>query len=104
MLIIERPIITEKSLAKAQEGVYTFAVAPRSPKSEIAKALEKLYNVSVFSVRIQSVKGKQVRRKTGIGKERDWKKALVTVKAGQTIKDFELEQPKEEKEEKKNGD
>jgi large subunit ribosomal protein L23 len=94
-MLIDTPVITEKSLQHAQNGVYTFAVAKTATKSEIAKLVAKLYSVEVTSVRVQSVKGKAVRRKTGIFKENDWKKALVTVKKGQAIKEFELPEQKE---------
>ena len=98
-MFIERPIITEKSMAQAQNGVYTFAVDSRRTKPAIARAVEDLYKVTVEAVRIQSVKGKVVRRKKGLGRQRDWKKALITVKKGQIIKDFALpeEKPAEDK-------
>lgn len=91
MTIITKPIITEKSLANAEKGVYTFAVADKTSKPEIAKAVEAIYKVTVKNVRVSSVKGHEVRRKNGIGKQRDWKKAIVTLTAGQTIKDFQFE-------------
>lgn len=93
-MFIERPIITEKSMAQAQTGVYTFAVDPRRTKPAIARAIEELYKVTVDAVRVQSVKGKAVRRKKGLGRQRDWKKALITVKMGQAIKDFALPEAK----------
>ncbi len=96
-MIIEKPIITEKSLAQAATGVYTFAVLPTATSSEIRKAVASLYGVTVTGVRTQNVNGQMVRRKTGIGHEKDWKKAFVTVKAGQKIKDFELEEAADEK-------
>jgi large subunit ribosomal protein L23 len=101
MIIIERPIITEKSLAMAATGVYTFAVADKTTKTEIGKAVENAYKVDVTGVRVLSVKGHVVRRKTGLGKQRDWKKALVTVKSGQTIKDFAFEAETAKKDDKK---
>lgn len=93
MLIITEPIVTEKSLAAAQKGVYTFMVASTATKPEIAKAVTKLYGVKVAVVRVQSVVGQDVRRKSGIGKKKDWKKALVTVATGSKIKEFELQEP-----------
>ena len=96
-MIIEKPIITEKSLAQAATGVYTFAVNPKATSAEVRKAVAGLYGVTVTDVRTLNVNGKMVRRKTGIGYEKDWKKALVTVKAGQKIKEFELEEAADEK-------
>lgn len=87
---IERPIITEKSMDQAQNGVYTFAVDRRKTKPAIAQAVQQLYGVTVEAVRVQSVIGKVVRRKKGYGRRRDWKKALITLKKGQIIKDFAL--------------
>lgn len=99
-MIIDRPIVTEKSLALAANGTYTFAVAGGSNKAEIAKAIENVYKVIVAKVRVLSVTGESVRRRTGLGKKPDWKKALVTLKKGDKIKDFEFEASKETKEEK----
>jgi large subunit ribosomal protein L23 len=91
MTIIAKPIITEKSLAQAEKSVYTFAVHDTATKPEIAKAIEALYKVKVAKVRVAAVKGQVVRRRNGIGKQRDWKKAVITLTAGQSIKDFEFE-------------
>lgn len=101
MLMIEKPIITEKTLAQAQTGVYTFAVHSLATKSEIGKAVARLYSVAVTRVRVQSVTGQEVRRKSGIGKKPDWKKALVTVKKGQKIKEFDLPEKETKKKETK---
>lgn len=93
MLTIQNPIITEKSLTVAQNGVYTFMVADSATRSEVAKAVESLYGVKVSHVRIQNVKGQVVRqrsRRGGLGQRKDWKKALVTLEKGSVIKDFEL--------------
>lgn len=90
MLTIENPIITEKSLQAAENNVYTFMVANSATKPEIAKAVEKLYGVTVEAVRVQGVKGQTVRRRNGFGKQKDWKKALVTLAKGNKIKEFEL--------------
>lgn len=92
MLLIENPIITEKSLAAAENGIYTFMVADSATKPEIAKAVKALYGVEVAAVRVQNFTGHTVRRKTGIGKEKNWKKALVTLAKGAKIKDFELKE------------
>ncbi len=105
-MIINQPVITEKSLRLAQDGVYTFVVDRSATKPEIAKALTKLYGVAVATVNLASVKGKTVRRKTGIGHQNNWKKAMITLEKGQQIKDFALAEEahthdKDKKEEKK---
>lgn len=98
MRSLKFPVVTEKSIAQAEKRVYTFAVELKMTKPEIAKLIEKLYSVNVMAVRVQKVIGQKVRRKTGVGKKPDWKKARVTIQTGQTIQDFAF--PPEEKESK----
>ncbi|MCW1930374.1 MAG: 50S ribosomal protein L23 [Candidatus Kerfeldbacteria bacterium] len=82
-----RPVITEKNTLN---GTYAFQVAPTANKNEIMKAVESLYGVAPVSVRIINVIGKTVRSaKTGEGKRRDWKKAIVRFEAGKTINVYE---------------
>jgi|YNPNPStandDraft_1061719.scaffolds.fasta_scaffold00337_8 large subunit ribosomal protein L23 len=84
--IIERPILTEKSLKAAEEGKYTFKVAKDANKIEIRKAVEKIFNVNVVRVNTMIVKGE--RRRLGRlseGRTPDWKKAIVTLAPGQKI-------------------
>jgi large subunit ribosomal protein L23 len=88
--IIERPLVTEKSVAGAEQGKYTFRVKKSANKIEIAKAVEELFNVKVDSVNTINVKGKK--RRLGRhreGKTPDWKKAIVTLKPGYRIEIFE---------------
>ncbi len=94
MLIIEGPVITEKSLTLATQGTYSFAVNRSANRIQVAQAVQSLYGVTVTDVRIQIQKGKIVRRRTGLAQQKSWKKALVQVKAGQSIKDFELKEEK----------
>lgn len=94
MLMIEQPIITEKSMALTDKGTYTFAVNKDATKGSVAAAIAQLYGVTVTKVQIQSVTGQTIRRRTGVGRERDWKKAIVTLKAGQKIKAFALKEEK----------
>ena len=77
--IIVKPIITEKSNDAIQEGKYTFKVAKNATKPEIAKAVEKLFNVKVLKVNTMTVKGKQKRVGVHVGRTSDWKKAIVTI-------------------------
>ena len=77
--IIVRPVITEKSNDEMQSGKYTFEVSKKATKVEIAKAVEKLFEVKVLNVNTMSVKGKEVRRRKTTGKTSDWKKAIVTI-------------------------
>ena len=77
--VIVKPIVTEKSSMDIQEGKYTFEVNKKATKVEIAKAVEKLFEVKVLKVNTISVKGKQKRVGAHVGKTSDWKKAIVTI-------------------------
>ena len=83
--IIVRPIITEKSNDAMQEGKYTFKVAKNATKPEIAKAVEKLFNVKVESVNTINVRPKKKRVGRYPGKTNKVKKAIVTLKEGSSI-------------------
>ena len=82
--IIVRPIVTEKSNDGLQEGKYTFEVNKKATKVEIAKAIEKLFNVKVLKVNTMTVKGKQKRVGVHVGRTSDWKKAIVTIDTNPT--------------------
>ena len=86
--IILKPIITEKSNDAMQEGKYTFKVAKNATKPEIAKAVEKLFNVKVLKVNTISVKGKAKRVGYHTGKTSDWKKAIVTIDTNPSDKTY----------------
>jgi len=77
--IIVKPIITEKSNMGLEEGKYTFQVAKKATKVQIAKAVEALFNVKVLSVNTMIVKGKEKRVGAHSGRRPDWKKAIVTI-------------------------
>ena len=77
--IIVKPIITERSSEDMQEGKYTFKVNKKATKVEIAKAVEKLFEVKVLKVNTISVKGKEKRVGAHKGFTSDWKKAIVTI-------------------------
>ena len=77
--IIIKPIITEKSNDGLQAGKYTFKVNKKATKVEIAKAVEKLFEVKVLKVNTMTVKGKEKRVGRNVGMTSDWKKAIVTI-------------------------
>ena len=77
--IIIEPVVTEKSNEEIQEGKYTFKVAKKATKDDIAKAVEKLFNVKVLKVNTMMVKGKEKRVGRYVGKTSDWKKAIVKI-------------------------
>jgi len=101
--IIKRPLLTEKGSflketggrADAEADAETlssqllFEVARDANKIEIRHAVEKLWNVNVLSVRTVVVRGKEKRMGRFIGKRSNWKKAVVTIAAGQNIEFFE---------------
>ena len=77
--VIIAPIVTEKSSSEIQNGKYTFEVNKKATKIEIAKAVEKLFEVKVLKVNTISVKGKEKRVGAHTGMTSDWKKAIVTI-------------------------
>ena len=87
--IVRFPLITEKSTLRRQaDGIYCFRADVRANKIEIAKAVEKLFDVKVAEVRTARVKGKATRMGRFAGKQADWKKAWVRLAPGQ--KDIEF--------------
>ena len=85
--IIKTVVLTEKSSdAMESANKYTFKVAPGANKIEIATAIENVFNVKVASVNTMNYTGKKKRKRTAMaGKKADWKKAVVTLKAGEII-------------------
>ena len=84
--VIQRPLFTEKSTRmQEQRNRYVFAVDPGANKREIADAVEKLFAVTVKSVRTQGHMGKIRRMGRFAGRRSDWKKAIVTLAEGDTI-------------------
>lgn len=96
MIILKRPIITEKSMKLAQSGLYAFEVDKNATKPLIAKAVSAKFNVKVLKVKVINVKSKlkQQRKVRKVYKLSGFKKALVQVKKGEKIAIFET--PKEE--------
>ncbi len=83
--IIYSPVITEKTMAERQNGVYTFKVAKDANKEEIKKAVEDAFKVSVKSVNTLNTKAKRRRVGRYAGMSKTYKKAIVTLAAGSTI-------------------
>jgi large subunit ribosomal protein L23 len=86
--VIIRPVISEKTFVLAEAGKYTFRVHDHAHKTEIRQAIEQLFDVNVVEVRTASVKSKPKRRGHTSGRSRQWKKAIVQVRPGQTIPIF----------------
>jgi large subunit ribosomal protein L23 len=88
--IIKRPLITEKtSIQKEAANQVSFEVDRRANRVEIKRAIEKIFNVRVSSVKTMQVKGKIKQRGRIVGKRKDWKKAIVTLLPGERIDFFE---------------
>ena len=87
--ILRRPIITEKSTEMQEGGRYTFEVAPIANKHQIRLAVEEAFDVTVVSVNTMKMRGKTRRYGPKVSSKPDWKKAIVTLKAGDTITIFE---------------
>ena len=89
---IVRPVVSEKSTVLGEQGKYVFEVAPHANKIQIKQAVEEAFaskKVQVASVNILHVTGKVRRRGRSSGMTRAWKKAVVTLKAGQRLDLFE---------------
>ena len=80
--VIIAPVVSEKSYNCIDRGQYTFLVAPGSNKTEIKQAVEAIFGVKVESVNTQNRRGKTRRTRTGIGKSKDTKRAIVTLREG----------------------
>jgi large subunit ribosomal protein L23 len=87
--IILEPVVSEKSYALMADGKYTFRVAERAHKTQIAAAVEEVFGVGVVAVRTAKVRPKPKRRGLHRGKTRGWKKAIVELAPGDRIELFE---------------
>lgn len=88
--VLLRPVISEKSVLETERNNYTFAVAREANKFQIKAAVEAEFKVDVLGVRVLTVKSKQKRRgRKTLGTVPGWRKAIVTIAAGQKIELFE---------------
>lgn len=86
--VIEKPVISEKSFKEAENGKYLFWVPLSANKIQVKEAVEKIFKVDVTNVTTIVMKGKIKVLKRIKGKRKDKKKAIVTLKEGQEIKEF----------------
>jgi large subunit ribosomal protein L23 len=77
--VLIAPVISEKSYGLLEENKYTFVVSPGSNKTQIKIAVEKVFGVKVVSVNTLNRQGKRKRTRTGFGKRKDTKRAIVTL-------------------------
>jgi len=87
--VLLKPLITEKAADLGAENKYVFAVASDANKIEITKAIDEVYGVKPVRVNIIKNQGKKVRYGRTFGKRKDWKKAIITLPKGKTIKVYE---------------
>jgi large subunit ribosomal protein L23 len=88
--VVLRPLLTEKGTRLKEEGnQYLFRVARTANKVEIKRAIEGLFKVTVLDVRTARVRGKVKRLGRFQGRTPDWKKAIATLKEGDTIELYE---------------
>ena len=87
--IVIRPIVSEKSYDRMSDGIYQFKVAKSANKHEIKAAIESLFKVTVNNVNTVTVVRKPKRRGVFQGFTSSWKKAIITLKEGDSIQFFE---------------
>ncbi|MGI6588212.1 MAG: 50S ribosomal protein L23 [Peptococcia bacterium] len=87
--VLLKPLVTEKTTDLMQENKYTFKVNAKANKIEIKNAVEAIFDVNVIDVRTMNVPGKLKRQGRSVGYTSNWKKAIVTLEAGQRLPIFE---------------
>ena len=87
--IIIEPVLTEKTNDLREMNQYVFRVDPRANKIQISRAIQDLFSVTPVACNVVNVKGKPRRVKYREGKTSSWKKAIVTLKDGDSIAMFE---------------
>jgi large subunit ribosomal protein L23 len=87
--IILRPLVTEKGMHRStRNNAYAFEVHKLATKSDVRRAVEELFNVSVLKVHTQNRKGKPRRTRFRASNTADWKKAIVTLDSEHRINFF----------------
>ncbi len=86
--VLLRPVISEKSYGLLDENKYTFVVHPDANKTQIKIAVEQVFNVKVLDVNTLNRQGKRKRTRTGYGRRKNTKRAIVSLAAGDRIEIF----------------
>ena len=81
--ILIRPLVTERYSGQGKD--YAFEVSPKANKLEIRKAIKDAFNVTAASVRVMNVLGKAVRTNAGYSQRSNWRKAIVSLKKGDSL-------------------
>ena len=88
--VIKKPLITEKGTKQREQGnQFAFEIYKHANKIMVRDAVENIFKVKVVSVMVMNVKGKERRVGRNVGKQPDWKKAIVRIAPGDTIEFFE---------------
>jgi large subunit ribosomal protein L23 len=86
--VLLAPVISEKSYGLLDENKYTFVVRPDANKTQIKIAVEQVFNVTVLDVNTLNRTGKRKRTRTGFGRRKDTKRAIVSLASGDRIEIF----------------
>jgi large subunit ribosomal protein L23 len=86
--VLLAPVVTEKAYAQIDDNKYSFRVHPDAHKTQVRQAVEELFNVKVVRVNISKVQPKPKRRGLHRGTKPGWKKAIVQLRAGESIEIF----------------
>ena len=87
--ILIQPILSEEATLLREQNKYTFKVDPAASKIQIKEAVRKLFNVNVVDCTTMNVRGKMKRLRGRPGRTSSYKKAIVKLAPGETIKVFE---------------
>ena len=87
--VLLKPLVTEKAAALGAHNQYVFMIDPRMNKIEVKKAIRTIYGINPLAVRIITMQGKAVRYGRRYGVTKNWKKAMVSLKAGDKIEVYE---------------
>jgi len=87
--ILIEPVLSEKSNQMRESGKFVFKVDPRADKEIIMEAVRRLFKVNPINCRVINVTSKPKRQRGHLGRTAEWKKAIVTLKKGETIRIFE---------------
>jgi large subunit ribosomal protein L23 len=86
--ILLAPVVSEKAYGLLDQNKYTFLVSPDANKTEIKIAVEQVFGVKVTAVNTANRQGKRRRTRAGWGKQKDTKRAIVSIAEGQRIDIF----------------
>jgi large subunit ribosomal protein L23 len=87
--VLIRPVVSEKSYGQIAQNQYTFQIHKDAHKTQVRQAVEELFDVKVERVNIVKVQAKPKRRGRSVGIKPGWKKAVVQLRAGDTIEIFQ---------------